>query len=51
MTPREAEKFEHILAAIDAAVGPPSDETPQEREKRLEMIARAAERRRIHRAE
>lgn len=43
--------LEEVLKLIDAAVGPPSDETPQEREKRLAMIAKAAERRRIHRAE
>lgn len=37
------EVIEEILAKIDRAVGPPADETPEQRENRRRMIERDAE--------
>lgn len=41
---------EDILAKIDEAVGPPENETPEEREQRLATVTRRLEARRIRRA-
>lgn len=41
---------DELLAKIDKAVGPPETETPEEREKRKQMLVRNAEARRIRKA-
>lgn len=45
-----ADQVDEILARIDAAVGPPENETDDEHEDRRKMIERDAEARRIRRA-
>lgn len=41
------ETIEEILEKIDKAVGPPENETPEERQRRREMIVRDAEARKV----
>lgn len=41
------EKVDEILGKIDAAVGPPDSETPEEREQRRQMIERRARRKEL----
>ncbi len=41
------EQIDSILEKIDACVGPPESETPEQREARKEHIQRQAERRRV----
>ena len=41
------ETIDEILEKIDKAVGPPENETPEQRQKRREMIVRDAEARKV----
>ena len=50
MSPAEAAAIDAILAKIDAAVGPPEDETEEEHEQRRQMVARDHEARMIRKA-
>lgn len=43
------EQLDEVLDRIDAAIGPPESETPEERELRRRMVDRDAEARRIRR--
>lgn len=44
------ETIEKVLEKIDSLVGPPENETPEERQKRREMIVRDHEARKIRKA-